>query len=147
MQSCEGSRRLHFFNNTILFSAYNYYPVFLYKIQLRTGFLLQYLHNISEDSIYSSEVLSNYNTSFFSSVTKLLYLSLVLQSIHCNYYSQNKLKSTQLQFIYCNTFIGVELIMQKIKQDISLGNNIRTLRKQSHFTQEQNSRPYAITRH
>lgn len=33
--------------------------------------------------------------------------------------------------------IGVELIMQKIKQDISLGNNIRTLRKQSHLTQEQ----------
>ena len=27
--------------------------------------------------------------------------------------------------------------MQKIKQDISLGNNIRTLRKQSHLTQEQ----------
>ena len=42
-----------------------------------------------------------------------------------------------MQFIYRNTFIGVELIMQKIKQDISLGNNIRTLRKQSHFTQEQ----------
>lgn len=26
---------------------------------------------------------------------------------------------------------------QKIKQDLSLGNNIRTLRKQSHLTQEQ----------
>ncbi|MCM1181705.1 MAG: helix-turn-helix domain-containing protein [Clostridium sp.] len=26
---------------------------------------------------------------------------------------------------------------QKIKQDISIGNNIRTLRKQSHLTQEQ----------
>lgn len=33
--------------------------------------------------------------------------------------------------------IGVELFMQKIKQDISLGNNIRTLRKQTHLTQEQ----------
>jgi transcriptional regulator with XRE-family HTH domain len=28
-------------------------------------------------------------------------------------------------------------MVQKIKQDISIGNNIRNLRKQSHFTQEQ----------
>lgn len=28
-------------------------------------------------------------------------------------------------------------MVQKIKQDISLGSNIRTLRKQSHLTQEQ----------
>lgn len=28
-------------------------------------------------------------------------------------------------------------MVQKIKQDISLGSNIRQLRKQSHFTQEQ----------
>lgn len=28
-------------------------------------------------------------------------------------------------------------MFQKIKQDISLGNNIRNLRKQSHLTQEQ----------
>lgn len=33
--------------------------------------------------------------------------------------------------------IGVTLMTQKIKQDISLGDNIRKLRKQSHLTQEQ----------
>ena len=33
--------------------------------------------------------------------------------------------------------IGVTLMTQKIKHDISLGNNIRKLRKQSHLTQEQ----------
>lgn len=33
--------------------------------------------------------------------------------------------------------IGVILMTQKIKQDISLGDNIRKLRKQSHLTQEQ----------
>ena len=33
--------------------------------------------------------------------------------------------------------IGVTLMTQKIKQDISLGDNIHKLRKQSHLTQEQ----------
>lgn len=33
--------------------------------------------------------------------------------------------------------IGVTLMTQKIKQDTSLGDNIRKLRKQSHLTQEQ----------
>ena len=33
--------------------------------------------------------------------------------------------------------IGVILMTQKIKQDISSGDNIRKLRKQSHLTQEQ----------
>jgi transcriptional regulator with XRE-family HTH domain len=33
--------------------------------------------------------------------------------------------------------IGVRFMGQKIKQDISIGNNIRNLRKKSHLTQEQ----------
>ena len=42
-----------------------------------------------------------------------------------------------MQSIYCNFTIGAEHIVQKIRQDISIGNNIRKLRKQSHLTQEQ----------
>lgn len=33
--------------------------------------------------------------------------------------------------------IGVSSMAQKIRQDVSLGNNIRKLRRQSHLTQEQ----------
>lgn len=42
-----------------------------------------------------------------------------------------------MQFIHCNFLIGVQFMIQKIKQDISIGNNIRNLRKKSHLTQEQ----------
>lgn len=42
-----------------------------------------------------------------------------------------------MQCIYCKLLDWSSFMVQKIKQDISLGDNIRKLRKQSHLTQEQ----------
>jgi transcriptional regulator with XRE-family HTH domain len=42
-----------------------------------------------------------------------------------------------MQYIHCKILIGVWHMVQKIKQDISIGDNIRKLRKQAHLTQEQ----------
>lgn len=42
-----------------------------------------------------------------------------------------------MQYIHCKSIDWSSIMTQKIRQDISLGDNIRKLRKQSHLTQEQ----------